>query len=655
MIAVVRRKCWLPDSRSSEVRKVEKTTSRGNQERKRLGELLLEGGCLTQTNLKRGLDEQKKSGKRLGEVLIQMQLISESQMAQSLASLIGMKYVKPTSLKIDPHLFMIIPEVLARRHLAVPLESRNKKLTVAMVDPLDYESINDLRFHAGMAIDPVMATRKEILETIEEHYRLDSSIEKMVQASAKEFDTGSIQVVPDLAENEPQTSDPRSPEEHSTLAPVIQLTNLILNKAIKMRASDIHIEPGPKACTIRYRIDGLLKEDMQLPKWVQNPLVSRIKILAKLDIAERRLPQDGAVRVVAEGRKIDLRVSALPTLHGEKMVLRILDQSKGVIDLDQIGLLEADVKRVRQMIHKRKGIILVTGPTGSGKTTTLYAIINALKSEANNLTTVEDPVEYTIEGINQVQIHPDIGLTFAASLRAILRQDPNIIFIGEIRDLETAEIAFRAAMTGHLVLSTLHTNDAVSTITRLIDIGIPRYLVVSAVIGIVAQRLVRKLCPQCKVNPSSQPSSSTHGISSTRAAASEQGCGACNYTGFLGRIGIFEVLTLSTKLKELISTGAGDQELRAAGGVTGMTSMEEDGLRKMAQGMTTLDEVTRVVEMEEVFKGTCPQCARPIHIDFLICPYCGSASPYVCSSCGKFLQPGWAACPYCRRKVDPSS
>src|SRR5581483_8436248 len=410
-------------------------------------------------------------------------------------------------------------------------------------------------FHAGMAIDPVVATRKEILQTIEEHYRLESSVEKMDQASAKEFDTGAIQLIPDLPEAAPQTADIRSAEEQGAPAPVIQLTNLILSKAIKLRASDIHIEPGPKECTSRYRIDGLLKEDAQLPKWVQSPLVSRIKILAKLDIAERRLPQDGAVRVIADGREIDLRVSALPTLHGEKMVLRILDPSKGVIGLDQIGLLENDVKRVRQMIHKRKGIILVTGPTGSGKTTTLYAIINALKSEANNLTTVEDPVEYTIEGINQVQINPDIGLTFAASLRAILRQDPNIIFVGEIRDLETAEIAFRAAMTGHLVLSTLHTNDAVSTITRLIDIGIPRYLVVSAVVGIVAQRLVRKLCPQCRVNlPASQPSSLTHGVFSAGAAAGEQGCSACNYTSFLGRVGIFEVLTLSTKLKELIST-----------------------------------------------------------------------------------------------------
>ena len=611
--------------------------------KKRMGELMVEAGLLTPGNLKRGLEEQKKSGKRLGEVLIQLQLISESQMAQSLAALIGMKYVKLLSLQIDPSLFMIIPEVLARRHLAVPLEIRNKKLTVAMVDPLDYESINDLRFYAGMAIDPVMATRKEILETIEENYQLDSSVEKIVQASAKEFDTGSIQIAPDLSETDRHGAETRSLEERSRLAPVIQLTNLILSKAIKLRASDIHIEPGQNEFKIRFRIDGLLKEDMRLPKWVQNPLISRIKILAKLDIAERRLPQDGAVRVIAEGREIDLRVSTLPTHFGEKAVLRILDQSKRVIDLDQVGLLEKDVALIRQMINKKKGIILVTGPTGSGKTTTLYAVINALKSETTNLTTVEDPVEYTIDGINQVQINPDIGLTFAASLRSILRQDPNIILVGEIRDLETAEIAFRAAMTGHLVLSTVHTNDAVSTITRLVDIGIPRYLVASAVVGIIAQRLVRKLCPECKIIA---PSSS-----GAPAALRENGCSLCSYTGFRGRIGIFEVFTLSNKIKELISTGATDQELRSTGGVVGMTSMEEDGLKKVAQGITTLEEVNRVVEMEELFKSRCPQCSRSIHIDFLICPYCGSASPYVCSSCGKLLQPDWSACPYCRHKV----
>jgi type IV pilus assembly protein PilB len=549
----------------------------------------------------------------------------------------------------------LIPEVLAKRHLAVPLEIQNKKLTVAMVDPLDYESINDLRFHAGMGITPVVATRKEILETIEQNYHLDTSVEKIVEATAKDFGDSLIQIVPELAETDLRNVETRSLEERSRMAPVIQLANLILAKAIKLRASDIHIEPEQREFRVRYRIDGFLKEDMKLPKWVQNPLISRIKILAQINIAERRLPQDGAVRVKAEGREVDLRVSTLPTRHGEKVVLRILDQSKMLIQLEQVGLFEKDLLAVQRLIQKKKGMILVTGPTGSGKTTTLYSIINELRSETNNLTTVEDPVEYTIAGINQVQINSDIGFTFANSLRSILRQDPNIIFVGEIRDLETAEIAFRAAMTGHLVLSTLHTNDAPSTITRLVDIGIPRYLVSSAVIGIVAQRLVRKLCPKCKVPASSDAKGGGASFSSAgmegAALFQEKGCASCNYTGFSGRVGVFEVLSVSAKLKEIISTGGTEEEIRSAAYALGMTSMEEDGLQKARRGITTLEEVVRVVEAEETFKSLCLQCHRSIHIDFLICPYCGSASPYVCSSCGKLLQAEWQVCPYCRHKA----
>ncbi|HEY5599898.1 MAG TPA: ATPase, T2SS/T4P/T4SS family, partial [Candidatus Manganitrophaceae bacterium] len=569
-------------------------------DKKKLGDLLVEIGFLAPAHLQRALSEQKKTGKRLGEILIQLQMVSESRMAQALASQVGMRYVEPGSMQIDPELFLLIPESLAKRHLAVPIEVQNKKLTLAMVDPLDYESINDLRFHAGMAITPVVATRKEILETIERSYHLETSVEKIIEASAKDFGAAMIEIVPELGGAEPTES--HSLEERSRLAPVIQLTNLILSKAMKLRASDIHIEPGQAEFRVRYRIDGLLKEDMRLPKWVQSPLLSRIKILAKLDISERRLPQDGAVRLKAQGREVDIRVSTLPTRHGEKMVLRILDPSKMLIQLDQIGLFEKELNAVQALIKKKKGMILVTGPTGSGKTTTLYGIINELRSETNNLTTVEDPVEYTIDGINQVQINPDIGFTFASSLRSILRQDPNIILVGEIRDLETAEIAFRAAMTGHLVLSTLHTNDAASTISRLINIGVPRYLVSSTVAGIIAQRLVRKLCLRCKPPHSADPINNdapqAAPLGGDSSLLRESGCSACHYTGFSGRVGLFEVMTVGPKLKELISAGATDQEIRAAGYALGMTSMEEDGLRKVQRGMTTFEEVARVAEME---------------------------------------------------------
>lgn len=628
--------------------------------RRKLGDVLVENGFLTPNHILRALDEQRKIGKRLGQVLVELQMISEGQIAQSLASQLGLGYTELAEARIDPALLLLIPEALAKRHLAVPLEIRNKKLTVAMDDPLDYESINDLRFHAGMAIDPVIATRRAILETIEQNYRLDTSVEKIVEASAKDFGGATIQVVSALEDGNLLQAEVRSLEERSRLAPVIQLANLILSKAIKLRASDIHIEPTGKDFQVRYRIDGLLKEDMRLPKWVQNPLISRIKILAKLDIAERRLPQDGAVRVMAENHKVDLRVSTLPTHHGEKVVLRILDQSRILIQLDQIGLDEKDLRSIRQMARKKKGIVLVTGPTGSGKTTTLYALINELKSETTNLTTVEDPVEYMIEGVNQVQINSEIGLTFAAALRSILRQDPNVILVGEIRDLETAEIAFRAAMTGHLVLSTLHTNDAVSSVTRLIDLGIPRYLVASAVVGIVAQRLVRKLCIKCRIEgrARTEPSEISPPISAKRAGGTffqEKGCAACQYTGFSERCGIFEVLTLSTKLRELIAAGATEQEIRSMAVALGMGSMVEDGFKKAGTGITTTEEVIRVVEMEEVFNIFCPECTRSLHLDYLICPHCGCASPYVCASCGKFLQPEWTVCPYCRHAAQRSA
>lgn len=606
----------------------------------RLGEFLSKKGYLSERQVLWALEEQKKNGQRLGKILSTLKLVSEETIAQSLASIRNIPYATPHLMTIDPDLFMIVPEWLARKHLSVPVGIKDKELKVAMADPLNYESLNDLRFYAGMAIFPLIATQKHILETIEQNYHFDtSSVEKIVQASAKDFSEGDLQVLPDLAEAPLRQIDKRTLEEKSLRGPVVQLTNVIVGKAIKMRASDIHIEPGQKEFRVRYRIDGLLREEMRLPKWVQNPLVSRIKILAALDISERRLPQDGAVRVMAEGRAIDLRVSTLPTTHGEKAVLRILDQSKVLIDISQVGFRDSDAQIVRKMIRKRKGMILVTGPTGSGKTTTLYALIQELKSVSNNLTTVEDPVEYVIEGINQIQINTEIGLTFSKVLRSILRQDPNIIFVGEIRDKETAEIAFRAAMTGHLVLSTVHTNDAPSTITRLIDIGIPPYLISSCLIGVIAQRLVRKRCDRCMTLLNE--SAATVGMR-------EPGCVQCHHTGYSGRIGVFEVMPMTSKTRELISSGATDTEIRAASIAVGMTSMEEDGLEKATSGITTLEEVSRVVEKEEVLKSTCPRCHRAIRIDFLVCPYCAEASPYVCGACGKLLQPNWSCCPYCR-------
>lgn len=623
--------------------------------KKRLGDFLMENGLLDHQDLKRALDEQRRSGKKLGEVLVDLRMVSESLLVQTLATQLGYQAIELETTPIDPEVIMLIPEHLARKHHVIPVKFEGRCLTVAMADPLDYECIRDLSFYSGYGILPVLAARKEILQAIDSQYRqfkADHSVDDIVKESAKDFDDSMIQVIPEIRTDRDEV---RSAEEKSRMAPIIRLANLIVTKAIKYEASDIHIEPGPRECRVRYRIDGLLQEEMRLPRWVQGALVSRIKVLANLDIAERRQPQDGAVRVKADQREIDLRVSILPAQHGEKVVIRILDQSKVLITLETLGFSAEELALIHRLVKFRKGIILVTGPTGSGKTTTLYAMINRLKSETINLMTVEDPIEYTIEGVNQVQVNPEIGLTFAKCLRAILRQDPNVILIGEIRDAETAEIAFRAAMTGHLVLSTLHTNDAPSTISRLIDIGIPRYLVASQLIGIIAQRLVRRLCPKCKEPikiPEEDliflkiPVQTVEGATLFRPA----GCVHCHKTGYHGRAGILEILELIPPLREMVTAGATEQEIRSAALAMGMVGLRGAGLQRVKEGITDLTELARVIEVEEQLQTFCQKCAKPITIDFLACPHCATVVNHRCRFCGKSLQPDWIICPYCRRK-----
>lgn len=620
--------------------------------KKRLGDLLFEVGLIAKEELNRALDDQRRTGKRLGETLISLGIVSELVIAQTLASQLGYKYVDLNEVEIEPEAILMIPEALARKHLAIPIDIKNKCLTVAMVDPLDYESIKDLAFHSGLEINPLIATKNEINETIERNY-IDTSLENIVQETQENFNESILQIIPDIS----SADEVQTLEERARLAPIIRLANLIMTKAMKSRASDIHIEPSLKGLRVRYRIDGLLNEEMQLPKWVQNPLISRIKVLAKLDIAERRMPQDGAVRVRSDHREIDLRISSIPTLYGEKIVIRILDQSKMIISLETLGILKKDLASLNLLVNKRRrGLILVTGPTGSGKTTTLYSIINKMKSETTNIVTVEDPIEYDIDGINQTQINPDIGLTFAKCLKSILRQDPNIILIGEIRDNETAEIAFRAAMTGHLVLSTLHTGDAPSTITRLIDIGIPRFLVASLLMGVIAQRLVRCVCPRCK-EPTQPPVESLISLNIPQDALKNtkffygKGCSYCNFTGYQGRIGLFEILILNTKIREMIGANATEQDIRAAALAEKMSSLGGDGLNKVREGVTTIEELVRVIEAEEGLQTICHNCSRYIHIDFIVCPYCGTPAAYHCASCAKPLQPEWIICPYCKKKI----
>ncbi len=619
--------------------------------KKKLGDILMEAGLLTKEQLKTVLLEQMKSGKRLGELLIDLRFVSESQLAYCLASQAGILFVDPTTINISPELFQLVPEDLAKRHLAVPLQIKDDKLMVAMVDPLDFESINNLRFHTGIDIQPVVAARREILETIDQNYHLTASIEQVLKSSEKEIGSIMAQVIPDQFDFV-FAGETGLSSEVDRMGLLEKLVTYILTKAIQLNASDVHIEPGKNRIWVRYRLDGILKDDLKLPKGVQYQLMSKVKALAKLKGAEKTMPQEGTARVMMGENAYDLRITILPGVQGEKATIRILEYSKIGYDFDQLGFSQRDVKTVQLMLKKRKGLILVTGPTGTGKTTTLYRMVKDYRAKGNSVVSIENPVEYRIDGINQVQVNAEEGLTYAAALNAVLQHDPNVILIGEIRDTEAAEVALRTAMRGYLVFASIPTNDAISAITLLINLGIPRYLVASAIIGIIGQRLVRVLCPSCKTASAPKQEPSFKDLIPETSPLKAPGCRECNYTGYVGRTGIFEIIPFTTKLRDLITTGITESEIRTATASLGITTIYEDGIAKVKQGLTTVEEVTRVIEIDDVLRTHCPQCRRYIQMEFLVCPYCAFPSPYVCSSCGKSQQPGWVICPYCRSKSD---
>jgi type IV pilus assembly protein PilB len=626
--------------------------------RRKLGEVLIEAGLLSQEQLDKALDECAKVAKRLGEYLVDQELVSEHDIAWRLSHQLGFLYVDLSKEELTTELSSAFPEALAKRYQAVPFKLDGKSLTVAMADPLDFEAIRDMSFFSGCTVKPALAGRTAIKEAVEKIYikqEVTAAIDRIVSDSTEEFSEDLLEVL--AAEAEPSAAEIQSLEEATRQAPVVRLCNMIMTQAVRARVSDIHVEPAKKDTLVRFRVDGLLREAMHLPKVVHPSLISRFKILAQMDIAERRMPQDGAIRVKIEKRSVDFRVSSLPTLYGEKMVLRITDQTRSLPKLEAIGLSEKDYATIKSFTHRHKGIILVTGPTGSGKTTTLYALLNTIKATAINLLTVEDPVETTIEGINQTQVNADAGLTFASSLRAILRQDPDVILVGEIRDLETAEIAIRAAMTGHLVLSTLHTNDAPSAITRLINIGIPRYLMASLVEGVIAQRLVRTICPHCKEKATPDPTTlrtlriPPEALTNVQFYAGK-GCKECGKTGYLGRIAIMEIFDPTARMREMISAEATEQELRLAALAAKMTTLGEDGLTKAKAGLTTLEELLRVIEVSGKTESLCPTCAKVVQYNFMICPFCETILSRNCVGCKRALQLEWKMCPYCGTRAE---
>ena len=558
----------------------------------RLGELLVRDNLLSAEQLKQARSDAAAKGSRLGSEITQLGFLDESELTEFVAKQYGVPSINLDEFEVDPEVVALIPEEVALKHNVVPVNRAGSTLIVATADPSNIYALDDIKFLTGYNIQAVVASEDAIKRGIEKYYDKSSDLDDVMAA----FDDTDIDVIQD--DDDLSASDLGKEAED---APVVKLVNLILTDAIKKVASDIHIEPYEKSFRVRYRIDGVLYEVMKPPLKLKNALTSRLKIMAELDIAERRLPQDGRIKLkLGRGREMDFRVSVLPTLFGEKVVLRLLDKSNLQLDMTKLGFEQEQLDIFKGCIHQPFGMVLVTGPTGSGKTTTLYSALSELNTIADNVSTAEDPVEFNLAGINQVQMHEDIGLNFAAALRSFLRQDPDIIMVGEIRDFETAEISVKAALTGHMVLSTLHTNDAPSTVNRLLNMGIEPFLVASSVNCIVAQRLARRICGEC-VQPDPDVSVEdlvAAGLSEDEAKATApikgQGCAVCSETGFKGRVAVYEVMELTEEIKDFVLNGATTVEIKREAIRGGMTTLRRSALNMLMQNVTTLSEVFRV-------------------------------------------------------------
>jgi type IV pilus assembly protein PilB len=557
----------------------------------RIGDILIEQGLITPQQLEEVLKMQSAGNKkRIGEILVELGAISREELFEVLQYIYETEYIDLSNYVIDPEVISLIPEKVALQYRLIPLSINDNELVVAMANPLDVYAIDFVRGHTKIKkIKTMLAAEDDILSAINSYYEL-GEYKDIIEKLGTE-----------ILFKEEEDEDLQKLEAISKEAPIIQLVNMLIVQGVKDRASDIHIEPNERGLLIRFRIDGMLHDNRILPNRIKAAIISRVKILAKMDISERRLPQDGRFQVKFGIREVDLRVSTIPTVFGEKVVLRILDKSKGLIELKNLGFLAEQLDQFKSIILKSYGIILLTGPTGSGKTTTLYAALNKVNSNEKNIITVEDPVEYKLNRVNQIQILPKIDLTFANALRSILRQDPDVIMIGEIRDTETAQIAVQAALTGHLVLSTLHTNDAASALTRLIDMGIEPFLISSSVIGVIAQRLVRVICEKCKEEyiPGEDI---LYGLKIKDRLNNEskiklyrgKGCSFCKNTGYYGRISIYELIVLDEEIKSLIVTKASSNVINTLALKNGMKTLKDSGMEKVLQGITTIEEVLRV-------------------------------------------------------------
>ena len=609
---------------------------------------MIKSGILTPTELEHFSELAGIQHLPLWKLLLDENKITEAWLAESLSQRLRVPFAGVGRLSVDEEAAHRITERLARKHDCIPLALEGRQLRVAFVDPSNLTSIQAIEFFTGCTVRPLVGLRSQVLEAMERHYSRIQVLDIIDRAGVQ----SEVQILP-LRED--LDLDETASVKDSEIPPVISLVNIIMTEALREQASDIHIESGEHGIQIRLRVDGVLRDLLKAPSWMKFGLISRLKILSKLDITEKRVPQDGRFKVRCQNRITDLRLSTLPTQFGEKVVIRLLGSTERIPAPEQLGVSSEELSAILEPVKQPQGMIIVTGPTGSGKTTTLYSLLNYKRSSEVNIVTVEDPIEYQLSGANQVQINPKAGLTFAACLRSILRQDPDTILVGEVRDRETAEIAFHAAMTGHLVLTSLHTNNSVATVLRLLDLGIDPFVLTSSVTLIIAQRLVRVICQGCREPYTPDPQALKRlGLDDAHFSFTHgKGCRICHGTGFKGRMGIYELLQMTPAVREAINARSSEQVIRQAAIDTGMLPLLEAARDKIHQGKTTPEEIMRVIQWGDDGQASCPKCVRPVPTQAEKCEICKTKSKHLCRSCGQVLDPVWQVCPRCASPVLP--
>jgi len=625
--------------------------------RKRLGEILVDANMITEEQLSDCLTEQEDTKESLGQILIRRGYVSETNIKDALELQYGINYVNPKHVNITPEVLGMVPESLIRQHSVIPISFSNHRLTLAMVDPTNLPAVDDIRIRLGkgISINTVVITEDDFYRFLDTYFKVEVKEEKKVSMSQVEDTDELLSEITETYSIADAPEDGEQDESSVDTAPIIRLGNNILVNALNQGASDIHIEPQEHNVRLRYRKDGVLHKEAEFPRTISAALTARFKIMSNLDISERRLPQDGRLRKIINGKVIDFRVSTLPSKFGEKIVMRILDKSNTTLGLDKLFIYPEMLQQVRDFTSRPYGIIFVTGPTGSGKTTSLYSILAERNTEDVNISTAEDPIEYDLPGITQTQAQPSIGMTFPRILKAFLRQDPDIMLIGETRDKELAHIAIESALTGHLVFTSLHTNDAPGAITRLQEMGIDGFLIASATIGVVAQRLVRRVCQNCKIKyePTQQELDFVgwcfyEGNKKIEVyKANPDGCEKCGKGGYKGRMGVYELLQFNDDIRDVVNRNGNKAQIRYAAKQSGMVPLKDYSLKLVRDGHTTLEEVIRVTLTDEGAEKLCPNCRNIIEDHFLKCPFCQSELRSLCPTCNIEVQENWSSCPKC--------